>query len=151
MIARFNQQNPRYRVEIRNRNEHLSDSPLVSEQAQVLLNEILLYERHPDILFCMTEESIAAHADKNIYVDLNELLQTELLSAVKECYSLNRRLYQIPFMFQMDTLAANPSNRGAALPPYNHGSAAALPRTKAIDTANGPFCRYMPPKSPRNP
>ncbi len=109
MISRFNQENSRYRVEIRSRNERLGDSPLVSEQAQALLNEVLLYERHPDILFCASEEAIAAHADKNIYVDLNELLHTELISAIKECYSLNGRLYQIPFMFQMDTLAANPS------------------------------------------
>ena len=109
MIARFNRENPRYRVEIRNRKERLGDSPLISEQAQALLNEILLYERHPDILFCSTEEAIAAHADKDIFIDLNELLQTELVTAIKECYSLNGRLYQIPFMFQMDTLAANPS------------------------------------------
>ena len=109
MTARFNRENPRYRVEIRSRKEMLIDSPLLHEQTQALLNEILLYERHPDMIFCPTEEAIAAHADKNIYVDLNELLHTELLSAIKECYSLNGRLYQIPFMFHMDTLAANPS------------------------------------------
>ena len=109
MTARFNRENPRYRVEIRNRKEMLIDSPLFHEQTQALLNEILLYERHPDMIFCLTEEAIAAHAEKGIFADLNELLTTELFSAVKECYSLNGRLYQMPFMFQMDTLAANPS------------------------------------------
>ncbi len=109
MIARFNRENPRYRVEIRNRKEILTDSPLVLEQTQAVLNEILLYERHPDILFVLTEEAIAAHAEKNIYVDLHDLLKTELLSAISECYAQNGALYQIPFMFQLDTLAANPS------------------------------------------
>ena len=109
MISRFNQQNTRYRVEIRDRNELLIDSVYVHEQTQALFNQILLYERHPDIVFCTTEEAITAHADKKIFWDLNTMLNTKLLSAVSECYSLGDALYQIPFMFHLDTLAANPS------------------------------------------
>ncbi len=106
-ITRFNQQNSDYRVELTCREEVLTDAILYHERAQALLDQILLFEKHPDIILSSQDQPLASHNSKNIYVNLNDLLQTELLGALTECYSTGGALYQIPMMFQLDTLAAN--------------------------------------------
>ncbi len=105
-ITAFNQQNTEYRVEI----DYLSNDAKYStlqEQWQTQLNEILLYEWHPDIVILGDSRILTTHYEKNIFLDLTELLDTSPLGCVREAYGYGDALYQIPLMMTLDTFAAN--------------------------------------------
>ncbi|MBQ8577573.1 MAG: hypothetical protein IJ449_06370 [Clostridia bacterium] len=94
-IFRFNAENTEYNINVTLINSLDQSTADMNEKLQ----ERMLYNAHPDIIFTTTAISFDDYFDKNVFLDVAPYFADDLLGCITECASWGGKLYELPMSF----------------------------------------------------
>lgn len=103
-VTQFNNQNSEYKVSL----NIVGDIGGVDlrEYYREVIDEMLLYGSHPDMLITPHVSILASYYDKGTFLDMNDRIDHRLLGCARGIDGDDSTLYQVPFGMQLTTFAA---------------------------------------------